>query len=228
MKIPNSVGVIIDGNRRWAKARGLPTVDGHTAGKDRLKECTLWAKEAGIKTVIVYAFSTENWKRAEEEVSYLFELIRLVFSQEKKFWNENQIRVRFIGQVDRLPKDLQQCLKDIEEETKNYDSITFVIALSYGGRAEIVDAAKRFALLPVEAREVADEEVFKEYLWTHGVTDPDLIVRTGGEKRLSNFLLWQMAYSELFFSDTLWPDFSKEEFLKILEEYSERDRRHGK
>ncbi len=228
MKVPNSIGVIIDGNRRWAKGKGLSSIEGHKAGKDRLKDCVLWAKEAGVKSAVVYVFSTENWKRAEEEVSYLFDLIRIAFHQEKDFWKDENIKIKFAGQIERLPEDLQGYLKEVEEETKERDGFLLVIAISYGGRAEIVEAAKRFAQAPKEVQEGVDEGNFGQFLWTAGVPDPDLVIRTGGEKRLSNFLLWQIAYSELFFCDTLWPDFSKEEFLKILEEYSERDRRHGK
>jgi len=228
MDVPQSIGVIIDGNRRWAKKNGKASIEGHKAGKERLKDCMLWAKEAGVKSAVVYIFSTENWKRAEEEVSYLFDLIRIAFHQEKKFWKDENIKIKFAGQIERLPQDLQGYLKEVEEETKDRDDFTLVIAISYGGRAEIIEAAKKFAEASKEIQEGIDENNFGQFLWTAGVPDPDLVIRTGGEKRLSGFLLWQIAYSELFFSDTLWPDFSKEEFLKILKEFAIRDRRHGK
>jgi undecaprenyl diphosphate synthase len=228
MKIPTSIGVIIDGNRRWAKKEGLLSIEGHMAGKEKLKESVQWAKEAGITSVVAYVFSTENWKRTEEEVSYLFDLLKIVFQSENKFWKDEQVKIRFIGQLERLPEDLQRAMKETEKETEENTAITFVVALSYGGRSEIVVAAQRFAELPKELRESANEDTFTQFLSTYGIPDPDLVIRTGGEKRLSNFLLWQIAYSELFFVDTLWPDFSKEEFLNILEEFSGRERRHGK
>lgn len=228
MKVPESIGVIIDGNRRWAKGKGKPSLEGHRAGFAKLKECFLWAKEKEIKNAIVYAFSTENWKRSEEEVSYLFDLLRQAFSEEKKFWQDENIKLRFIGQRERLSEDLQKSLSEAEEETKGNSAFTAVIAISYGGRAEILEAARKFTRAPKEVQDNIDENSFNQFLWTTNIPDPDLVIRTGGEKRLSNFLLWQITYSELFFSDTLWPDFSKEEFLKILEEFGERDRRHGK
>lgn len=228
MNVPQSIGIIIDGNRRWAKRKELPSTEGHRAGKEKLKDCILWAKEAGIKIATVYVFSTENWKRAEEEVSYLFELIRLAFHSEKKFWQKETIKIKFIGQLNRLPDDLQRYLREVEEETHHLDGFTLVIAISYGGRAELVEAARKFAESSQVVQDAVDENNFEQFLSTHGLPELDLVIRTGGEKRLSNFLLWQIAYSELFFSDTLWPDFSKEEFLNILEEYSSRDRRHGR
>jgi len=219
------VGFIMDGNRRWAKAKGLPTLEGHARGYGSLKEIMRMVHTAGIPHMVCYAFSTENWKRTEEEVGYLMKLLHhalrelpeLIAKEGKK------INVRVIGEQHVLPKELQEAI--IEVESKNYTDpeLTVWIAVSYGGRVEIVDAVNRAIAQGVPVT----EESFEKLLWTHGMPDPDIIIRTSGEKRISNFLLWQSAYSEFFFIDTLWPDFGETEFQSILEDYANRERRKG-
>lgn len=220
---PQSVGIIMDGNRRWARARGLPTFEGHRLGYEKFKDVLEWMKESGIRTVYIYALSTENLKRAEEEVSYLFELFRTVIKTHLKKAAEEGVRIIFAGLREKLPLDLQTMITDFEGETANNTGYTLVVGAPYGGRAEIVTAANR----AIKEGAQVTEESFARLLWTHPAPDPDLIIRTGGEKRLSNFLPWQGTYTELFFSDTLWPDFSREEFDAILKEYGTRERRRG-
>lgn len=225
---PACVGIIIDGNRRWAKKHGYPTHEGHNAGYRKLKESMEWAKDAGITTVIAYAFSTENWNRTEQEVSLLMKLLRRVVETEGAWAIKNGIRVRCIGDRERLPGDIQKGIKDIEYKTREENVITLVFAISYGGRDEITRAVRNAAALPKETLMHIKEDQFAQFLDTKDIPDPDLIVRTGGEIRLSNFLPWQSVYSELFFTDVYWPDFSKDDFTAILDEYAKRDRRKGK
>lgn len=222
---PRAIGIIMDGNRRWAKERGLPTLEGHRQGLEKVRHATRWAFDAGIKEVTIYAFSTENWNRSKEEVAYLMELFEYAFKHHfTELVNEGG-RIRFIGQRERMSETVQTLMRDIEEASKDNDMGTLIIALSYGGQAEILSAAN--ALL-AEGKEQITEAELRSRMWSAGLLDPDLIVRTGGEKRLSNFLTWQSAYSELFFIDTKWPDFSEEEFAAILTDFSSRERRHGK
>lgn len=225
-KIPNCIGIILDGNRRWAKKRGLSTLKGHEEGYKKFKEIISWAKEVRVMHLIFYAFSTENWKRDEKEKSYLFELIKMACINDLEEIKKKGVRIRFAGQIDRFDFDIQTALRDAEKQTRESTRITVVLALSYGGRAEILQAVN--ALLAGGVKGLVTGEEFKKYLWTHDIPDPDLIIRTGGVMRLSNFLPWQSVYSELFFTDTLWPDFSKEEFGSILKEYAARERRYGK
>lgn len=222
---PKCIGIIMDGNRRWAKARGENSLAGHTAGYKKLKEIVLLAEEAGVRHLIFYAFSTENWKRSGMEVSFLLSLLADALEEELKNVQNSSTRFRFIGEREHFDERLRSAQGRLEEATRDKNGITVVLALSYGGRREIVAAVN--ALLVESDRGAIDEPMFVEQLSTKGIPDPDIIIRTGGEKRLSNFLLWQGAYAELFFSDTLWPDFSKEEFLKILQEYAARERRFG-
>lgn len=224
MKIPETVGVIMDGNRRWAKERGLSPIKGHHEGFKRFKDISNWAYDSGVKNLIFYAFSTENWKRSEEEVSGLVDLMAKAFTG-LEIIHERKVRVRFIGQRERFSKKLQKLVAKLEEDTKDYDKGSMIIALSYGGRAEIINAVNE--IIKEGRQEEVTEEEFEKYLWTAGVPDPDIIIRTGEEMRLSNFLTWQSVYSELYFSATLWPDFDKEEFDYILEEYGNRERRKG-
>lgn len=223
--IPECIGVIMDGNRRWAKEKGLPTLEGHRQGFNKFKEVGVWAKEAGIKHLIFYAFSTENWNRSEEEVSYLLDLFTDAIGREAERLKEENARMLFIGELNRFPEALQELMEQVARDSANNTGITVTIALSYGGRAEITHAING---LLAEGRGSITEEEFSRCLWTKDIPDPDIIIRTGGEKRLSNFLPYQSVYSELFFSDTYWPDFSKEEFLGILDEFSRRERRRGK
>lgn len=222
---PQCVGIILDGNRRWAKANGLPTLEGHRRGYDKVKEIMEWAKEAHISFVVAYAFSTENWNRSLEEVSYLMGLFKETLTIKLEELKKEGLRVRCIGERSRFSPELRTLMQKAEEETKHLVGPTLVLALSYGGRAEILTAARQIAK---EGKCEVTEQEFSSYLWTGGIPDPDLIIRTGGEKRLSGFLTWQSVYSELFFIDTYLPDFSKDEFQAILAEFSTRERRMGK
>lgn len=222
---PACIGIILDGNRRWAKAHSRPVFDGHSEGHKKLEEVIRWAKEAGVPNVVAYAFSAENWHRPEDEVGYLMKLFRSVLENEMEKMQKERVRVRFIGDRSKFDGDMQKMMEKMETHTAVDYDITLHLAMSYGGRAEIVAAAK--ALIGEEATEIS-EAAFAHNLWSYPMPDPDLIIRTGGEKRLSGFLPWQSVYSELFFSDTLWPDFSREEFDAILAQYATRERRHGK
>lgn len=217
------VGIILDGNRRWAKANGVSKMEGHRAGMETLKKTVRFVRDSGVKHLVVYAFSTENWNRDESEVSYLMDLFREAIRKEMNELGKENVRVRFIGQRARFSADLQEAMKDIEDKTSQNDAITLCVCLSYGGRAEIAAAASAAA----SEGEVTEINIAK-HLWTAGTPDPDIIIRTGGEKRLSNFLPWQSVYSELFFTETLCPDFNKEEFDAILAEFATRERRNGK
>src|SRR3989344_1556117 len=225
--IPVTIGAILDGNRRWAVLRGLPKVEGHRAGYEKLKELCRWAFEAGIANVLVYAFSTENWRREEWEVSYLMKLLQWVLEKEIDEFHREGISVRIIGDRSRFSENTRALMAAAEEKTKANTKGTVGILLSYGGRAEIVAAASEIMRRGVAADSIT-EELFSECLWTAGIPDPDLVIRTGGEKRLSGFLTWQSVYSELFFTDTLWPDFTEKEFDTILAEFASRERRRGK
>lgn len=224
-KVPVSIGLIMDGNRRFARAHGLPQLEGHRRGLEKLKEVAQWGREAGVKEVILYAFSTENWDRSEEEVRYLMNLFEESFGTLAEELAKKEVRIRFIGQRERLSEALQQSMREAEAKTADGKERVFTIAISYGGRAEILAAVN--ALLTSGAKEV-DEEGFRDAMWSAGLAYPDLIIRTGGDQRLSNFLSWQSAYSELFFSKTPWPAFTREEFDEVLAEYASRERRHGK
>jgi undecaprenyl diphosphate synthase len=230
----NSIGIIMDGNRRWAKARGLPAYEGHRAGFEVIKELSReiprLRRNYGLEYVTVYALSTENWKRSKEELGYLIALFeegfRLAVSDAVEKGNKNPgegMRLRIIGERERFSPVLQELMNDAEEKTKDFGGGTVVFALSYGGRAEIVAAAEKLRA----NGEAISEEMFPGAMWSSGIPDPDIIIRTGGEMRLSNFLPWQSVYSELFFTETLWPDFTVAELEKIFEEYYGRERRNG-
>src|SRR3989338_10265761 len=224
---PKCIGIIMDGNRRWAIKNNLPVFEGHRRGYDTLKRVGEWAREAGVRCLIFYAFSTENWNRAKEEVGYLMNLLRWVLKEELQRFKKEKIRITVIGKKELLPEDIQKQVALIEEETKHFSDFHLIFAISYGGRSEILYAVKDIIRENKKEDEIT-EAMFSEHLWTKGIDDPDIIIRTSGEKRLSNFLPWQSVYSELFFVDTQWPDFSKKEFLAILEEYSKREKRIGK
>ncbi|MCD6410691.1 isoprenyl transferase [bacterium] len=228
MGIPQHLGIIIDGNRRWAKKRNLPTFFGHKKGLDNLRKISSYAFKKGVRYLTIFAFSTENWKRDKKEVDYLMRLLKNAFS--KKYieeLTENEVKVNFIGQIKRLPKELQQKIKEVENITKRNKKHVFNIALSYGGRADIVEAVKKIVKKRIDVKEI-DEELFSKFLWTRGMPDPDLVIRTGDEKRVSNFLIWQMAYSELYFSKKFWPEFSKKDLDNAFLDYTRRQRRFGK
>ena len=225
MKIPNCIGVIMDGNRRWAEGKGLPKLEGHKKGFDLFKDFLHWAKDAQIKNVVAFAFSLENWKRTPEEVSYLMALIRKIFLEETEAFIKEKISIRFVGALSFFPEDMREMMKDLENKTAEFSDMHVTFAVSYGGREEIVHAVNE--CLKEGISPIREEDISK-HLYNNKMPDPDIIIRTSGEMRLSGFLPWQSVYSELFFTKTLWPDFSKEEFLKILEEYDLRDRRLGR
>ena len=215
----------MDGNRRWARERDKRTLAGHTAGRDTLKKCIDWLQDHEITHAVFYAFSTENWRRTEEEVGYLMGLARETFERDFEEIKEKNIRLRFIGDLSRFPDDVQELMRKSEIETAENTAGTVALAMSYGGRAEIVSAVNK---LLAEGKQEVTENDLKSLFWSHDIPDPDMIIRTEGQRRLSNFLTWQSVYSELFFTDTLWPDFSKEEFEKMLGEFAHRKRNFGK
>ena len=221
---PRCVGIILDGNRRWAKERGLPTLEGHRIGFENLETIAIAARDMGIKDVAAYTFSTENWYRSPEEVSYLMELFEHMAQNALSRLTHNEVRVRFVGQRERFSPVLQRLMDEVEKKSPFDFRMTLWVCLSYGGRAEIVEAARALA----KAGEEITEESLVQHLWTAEMPDPDLIIRTSGEHRLSNFLLWKSAYSELFFPEVNWPAFTKADLEKILEEYACRERRLGK
>ncbi|NQV88273.1 MAG: di-trans,poly-cis-decaprenylcistransferase [Parcubacteria group bacterium] len=228
-KTPLCVGMIMDGNRRWAKENGKASLQGHLAGYNKMKDVADWVMEAGIKNLIVYAFSTENWKRAPEEVSYLMDLLRLAVGKELNKFKEKEVRISFIGELSKVSNDLKELIEKATKDTSHFKKLHLIIALSYGGRAEIVNAVKEISKTKTkdEIENMAEDD-FSSFLWTKDIPDPDLVIRTSGEIRLSNFLPWQSVYSELFFTQTYWPDFNQEEFNKILAEFHLRQRRIGK
>ncbi len=222
--LPACVGIILDGNRRWANANGLPKLEGHRRGMDKLPDCTRWMRDRGIKHLIVYALSTENLQRTHEEVSYLMDLAVEFAQRALEELGKENVRTRFIGKRELLPERVQKAISALEENSKDGSAITLWVCLAYGSHAEIVAAAQALGA----AGEEITEASMSERLWTAEMPDPDLIIRPGGEKRLSNFLLWQAAYSELFFLDKMWPDFSEADLDATLAEYASRERRRGK
>lgn len=227
--IPTCIGVVIDGNRRWAREQNLPPHEGHRQGAETFKEFVRWAHDMGVECVVAYTFSTENWKRSTEEIKHLMNLLRKFLKGNIAESVKEGIRLRIIGQRERFEKDLQELFTEAEEKTKEGTRGTLAFALSYGGRAEILEACARIVQekKPEEVANMTEEE-FGKFLWTADIPDPDLIIRTGGEQRLSNFLPWQSTYSEFFFTPTHWPAFTKEEFLSILDDFSHRERRRGR
>ena len=228
---PRHVAIIMDGNGRWAQKRGLPRLAGHRKGAETLQNIVRASGELGIKYVTVYAFSTENWQRDPSEVSGLMDLLRQYLKSEFKEIQENGVRIIFIGERDMLDADIVEQMYKIEHDTSTNDRRTLCIALSYGSRQEIVRAAQKIAAHAQKGDinlEDIDIKMFSGMLYTKDVPDPDLVIRTSGEQRLSNYLLWQLAYAELAFTPTLWPDFNKQELEKIITDFSKRERRYGK
>ena len=221
--IPNHIAIIMDGNGRWAKKRGLARSFGHMEGAKTLRNALEYLTEIGVKYLTVYAFSTENWNRPQDEVSTLMKLFLKYIKNERKNMMKNKIRFFVSGRKNNVPEKLQKEIEKLEEETKNNDKITLNIAFNYGSRAEIVDAVNRII---DEGKENITEEDFSKYLY-NDFPDPDLVIRTSGEMRISNFLLWQIAYSEFYITDTLWPDFDEKEIDKAIESYNQRERRFG-
>lgn len=230
MRIPNHVAIILDGNGRWAKSKGMPRTYGHIKGCENLEKICSMAKELGVKYLTVYAFSTENWKRSREEVDGLMKLFRNYMKKCLKISAENKMRVRVIGDPRAFDEDLQQKIKELEEFSSQFDELHFQIALNYGSRDEIrravQDMARDVKSGVLNPEEITEEKI-SDYLDTKGLPDPDLLIRTSGEERLSNYLLWQLAYTEFYFTDVPWPDFDKEEFVKAIEKYNGRERRFG-
>src|SRR5581483_3361105 len=225
-KIPRHVAIIMDGNGRWAISRGLPRLAGHKAGTENLRRVIRATVEFGIKYLTIYAFSTENWGRPPEEVQGLILILQDVIDRELNELHKEGVQLRHIGRLERLEPVIQQKVLKAIELTKNNDRLVLNVAFNYGGRDEIVQAIQRMMKDGVKPEEVTDELV-GQYLYTAGVPDPDLIIRTSGELRVSNFLIWQAAYSEWYITPTFWPDFDKEEYCHALETYSQRDRRYG-
>jgi undecaprenyl diphosphate synthase len=216
----------MDGNGRWAELRGLPRIEGHRRGVERSKEIIEVATELGLRALTIYAFSTENWRRPSAEVTTLMKLLELYLKKELEKLMKNGVVFKSIGDIPRLPDHIQSILKDAEEKTSLNKGMVLTTALSYSGRNEIMRAIKKVMVSGIEPDDLT-EEVFESYLDTAGNPPPDLIIRTSGEMRISNFLLWQAAYSEFYFTDTLWPDFNKDEFLLAVQDYQRRDRRFG-
>ncbi len=229
-KVPEHVAIIMDGNGRWATKKGLPRSFGHNRGVSVLKEILKASKNLGCKVLTVYAFSTENWTRPTKEVDFLINLFREVLRNEIEEIHQELIKIKFIGDLSPFPEDLKQLIYSSESLTKNNDSFLLNICANYGGRQEIVKVAKELALKSssgeIKPNEV-NEELFNSELLTRGIKDPELLIRTSGEQRISNFLLWQLAYSEIYISDVLWPDFNEFEFLKAIIDYQSRNRRFG-
>ncbi|TCK06386.1 isoprenyl transferase [Phorcysia thermohydrogeniphila] len=222
--LPVHVGIIMDGNGRWAKRRGLPRIEGHRKGAEVTEKIVIAASRLGIKYLSLYAFSTENWKRPKEEVEFLFHLMYEYVKSKLQLFLDNNVSFRAMGRLHQLPEYLQEGFKEIEEETRHCTGMTAVFAVNYGGRQEIIDAVNR--ALKAGEKEI-NEEVIRRYLYIPELPDLDLLIRTSGELRISNFLLWQSAYTELWFTKTLWPDFTEEEFLAAIEDYKRRERRFG-
>ena len=230
MNIPQHVAIILDGNGRWAKAKGMPRNYGHAQGSKNVEKICEEAWCMGIKYLTVYAFSTENWNRPKEEVNALMKLLRNYMKTCLKTAAKNDMKVRVIGDITRLDEDIRSRILELEEATKNNGGLNFQIAINYGSRDELVRGIRRLAQDCVDNKQdpaEITEAVIERYLDTHGIPDPDLLIRTSGELRLSNYLLWQLAYAEFYFTDVPWPDFSKEELEKAIEQYNSRDRRYG-
>ncbi|MBE5947410.1 MAG: isoprenyl transferase [Lachnospiraceae bacterium] len=230
MKIPQHIAIIMDGNGRWAKQKRMPRNYGHMQGSKRVEDICRAAHELGVKYLTIYAFSTENWSRPADEVKALMRILRDYLKESVKKASENNMRVRVIGDRERLDEDIRASIEHLEEVSAGNTGLNFQIALNYGGRDEMLRAIRRIAAECKDGQlsvEDIDEKLFSSYLDTADIPEPDFMIRTSGEQRLSNFLLWQTAYSEFYFPEVLWPDFDKKELKKAIEEYTKRDRRFG-
>ncbi len=228
--LPKHIAIIMDGNGRWAKGRGLSRIRGHVKGVDAVREITTECAKRHIEQLTLYAFSKENWSRPKYEIEILMRLLKRYLVRERPTILENNIRFTVIGQIEGLPKNIQREIETNIEESKSNTGTILCLALNYGGRAEIVDAAKALAADVVNGRlsiNEIDEDVFKHHLYTSGMSDPDLLIRTGGDMRISNFLLWEISYAELWITPVCWPDFKKEHLLEAIKAYSQRERRFG-
>ncbi|MGI6710444.1 MAG: isoprenyl transferase [Bacilli bacterium] len=223
--LPKHVAIIMDGNGRWAKKRGMPRNLGHKAGAKRLVDIIIYANKIGIKYLTCFAFSTENWNRPKEEVDYLMKLPLEFFEENEQMIQDNDIKVSFIGFDEKINKELLDKKRDIIKKTKNNKGLNFILAFNYGSQAEIINAVNKIIK---DKLLVIDKEIMESYLLTKGIPDVDLLIRTSNELRISNFLLWQISYAELYFTKKLWPDFTEKEFDKALKEYLKRERRYGK
>ncbi|MBS1248484.1 MAG: Isoprenyl transferase [Chloroflexi bacterium] len=226
-RVPQHIAIIMDGNGRWAQSKGLPRLAGHRAGTENLKTILEACVEFGVKYLTIYAFSTENWERPESEVKGLMRIFRTMFDRELKNLHENGVQLRHLGKLDRIDAALRKQVIDAIELTKNNQRLILNVAFNYGGRAEIIHSIQQIIRNEVEPEEV-DENLVDQHLYTAGSPDPDLVIRTSGELRTSNFLIWQAAYAEWYFTPTYWPDFGKEELKKALLDYRERERRFGR
>ncbi len=218
------IAFIMDGNGRWAKKYGKPRIYGHYHGANKIEEVVQWCYNRGVKYTTFYAFSTENWKRPPEEVNFILGMLTDRISEFYERMNKNGVRLRFVGRIEELPEKVYKTCVEYEEKTKNNDGIQVLLALNYGGRTEIIDSVNKIIR---DGKSEVTLENFREYLYAPDVPDPELVIRTSGEMRISNFLLWQIAYSELYFSDLFWPEFSEEELQKAIEDFTKRDRRFG-
>ena len=230
MNVPNHIAIILDGNGRWAKAKGLPRGYGHVKGCANLEQVCYDIKDLGVKYLTVYAFSTENWKRSREEVDGLMKLFRSYLKKCIKISRDNKMKIKIIGDISAFAPDIQESIRKLEEFSKDYDELYFQIAMNYGSRDEITRGMRKMAQDVADGKVSPDqitEDTIGSYLDTAGVPDPDLLIRTSGEQRLSNFLMWQLAYTEFYISPVPWPDFTKEELVKAVEAYNHRDRRYG-
>jgi len=229
-KLPHHIAIIMDGNGRWAKKKMLNRISGHMKGIDAVREVVRTCRELGIKILTLYAFSVENWKRPKEEVTALMRLLKEYLQKERAEMIENNIQLCALGRLQDLPPDVQETLSETVQKTEHCDGMILNLALSYGGRSEILHAVQGI-LLDFQKGKIRPEEMtfqrFSQYLWTRGIPDPDLLIRTSGEFRISNFLLWQIAYTELYVTETLWPDFDRDELLKAIADYQSRERRFG-
>ncbi len=226
-KLPRHVAVIMDGNGRWARKRGLPRIDGHRAGSDSVREIVEASARLGIRVLTLYAFSQENWKRPPQEVSQLWSLLGDYLKKDSHVLQDNDLRLKVIGQTDRIPRLVLGELERVERKTRENRRMTVILALNYGGRAEIIDAIRRILKEAPEDPGTLTEERFSEYLYTTSFPDPDLLIRTSGEMRVSNFLLWQIAYAELWITPVLWPDFRKKHLFQAVVDFQKRERRFG-
>jgi len=230
-RLPRHVAVIMDGNGRWAKQQGMPRVMGHRRGVDSLRDLLRCCKDWGIPALTAYAFSTENWGRPSHEVDFLMTLFEQVLRRELAEMMAENVRIRFVGNLDALPRSLQDEISRSMDDTKNNQDVEFTVATNYGGRQEIIQACRAIAAKVQQGQislDQIDENLFEQHLYTSGLSNPDLLIRTSGEMRISNFLLWQMAYSEIYVTQTAWPDFDREAFHQALLNYQTRDRRFGK
>lgn len=229
-KLPKHIAIIMDGNGRWAKEKGLPRIDGHRAGMKSVKTTVKLCGELGIKVLTLYAFSTENWTRPKKEINTLMRILHEYLSRETDELHQNNVKLYFIGRIDELPKLVQQDLKWAKEKTSNNTGLLLNVALNYSGRVDIIEAVKKL-ILDIENKKCKKEDIneimFEKYLYTASLPEPDLLIRTSGEMRISNFLLWQIAYTEIYVTPTYWPDFSRKHLLSAIIDYQKRERRFG-